>query len=427
MAIVSARAPQRGGRVKDVTTASFKADVLTASMRQPVLVDFWAPWCGPCKQLAPVLEKAVADSKGKVTLVKMNIDDHPQIAGQLGIQSIPAVIAFDKGQPVDGFMGALPESQVRGFIERLVGPLDGGADALLAEAEAAVAAGDADGRGGALRRASSPKTRPIRRRSAGLPSCMSTPAISIRPRRCCRWRRRPRRARIPTRRSRRRGRRCILPSRRPRSAISRRSKKRSRPIRTTIRRASTSRSRSTPRAIARRGGRPSARNHQARARLERGRRAQAIVAVLRSVGPDGRGDDRGAAKTVGDLVLRPGRGRQRVQTRYETQSDLSRRRPNCRPTSADVSGRGGAAAAAPADPVDGVRAALSRHARRCAERRAADRHDPAERGRRRRPEPRPNFARSAAPAASCNIAEIGDGRCFLTLMGVARFRRRRRS
>jgi putative thioredoxin len=128
-----------------VTTASFKTDVMAASTRQPVLVDFWAPWCGPCKQLAPVLEKAVADSKGKVALVKMNIDEHPQIAGQLGIQSIPAVIAFDKGQPVDGFMGALPESQVRGFIERLVGPLGGGTEALLAEAEACIAEGDPDG------------------------------------------------------------------------------------------------------------------------------------------------------------------------------------------------------------------------------------------------------------------------------------------
>jgi len=105
-------------------------------------VDFWAPWCGPCKQLAPVLEKAVADSKGKVTLVKMNIDDHPQIPGQLGIQSIPAVIAFEKGQPIDGFMGALPESQVRGFIERLVGPLTAGADDLIAQAQAAATAGD---------------------------------------------------------------------------------------------------------------------------------------------------------------------------------------------------------------------------------------------------------------------------------------------
>jgi putative thioredoxin len=136
----SAGAP--ASKVKDVTTASFKADVLAASTRQPVLVDFWAPWCGPCKQLAPVLEKAVADSKGKVTLVKMNIDDHPQIAGQLGIQSIPAVIAFSKGQPVDGFVGALPESQIRGFIERLVGPLEGGSAALLAEAEEAAAKGD---------------------------------------------------------------------------------------------------------------------------------------------------------------------------------------------------------------------------------------------------------------------------------------------
>ena len=131
--------------VKDVTTASFKADVIAASARQPVLVDFWAPWCGPCKQLGPVLEKAVADAKGKVTLVKMNIDDHPQIAGQLGIQSIPAVIAFEKGQPIDGFMGALPESQVRGFIERLVGPLGAAAEELLAQAEAAAAQGDAEG------------------------------------------------------------------------------------------------------------------------------------------------------------------------------------------------------------------------------------------------------------------------------------------
>ncbi len=130
---------------KDVTTASFRADVLTASQRQPVLVDFWAPWCGPCKQLAPALEKAVADSNGKVTLVKMNIDEHPQIASQLGIQSIPAVFAFDKGQPVDGFAGALPESQIRGFIERLIGPLEGGAAALLAEAEEAAAKGDAAG------------------------------------------------------------------------------------------------------------------------------------------------------------------------------------------------------------------------------------------------------------------------------------------
>ncbi|MBL8586964.1 MAG: thioredoxin [Methylobacteriaceae bacterium] len=133
------------GAVKDVTTASFRQDVIAESARQPVLVDFWAPWCGPCKQLAPALEKMVRASGGKVKLVKMNIDEHPDIAGQMGIQSIPAVIAFQKGQPVDGFMGALPESRIRQFIERLVGPLgDSGAEAL-AEAEAAAAAGDAAG------------------------------------------------------------------------------------------------------------------------------------------------------------------------------------------------------------------------------------------------------------------------------------------
>ena len=127
--------------VKDVTTASFRQDVIAESMRQPVLVDFWAPWCGPCKQLGPIIEKAVAASAGKVKLVKMNIDEHPQIAGQLGIQSIPAVIAFQKGQPVDGFVGALPESQIKGFIERLVGPLGDPMKALLEEAEAADGAG----------------------------------------------------------------------------------------------------------------------------------------------------------------------------------------------------------------------------------------------------------------------------------------------
>ena len=105
--------------VKDVTTASFAADVIQESRKRPVLVDFWAPWCGPCKQLAPVLEKVVAEARGAVRLVKMNIDEHPSIAGQLGIQSIPAVIVFRDGQPVDGFMGAVPESQIRDLIKRL--------------------------------------------------------------------------------------------------------------------------------------------------------------------------------------------------------------------------------------------------------------------------------------------------------------------
>lgn len=132
---------ENGALIKDATTASFRADVISESAKQPVLVDFWAPWCGPCKQLTPILEKAVRDAKGKVKLVKMNIDEHPQIAGQLGVQSIPAVFAFDRGQPVDGFMGALPESQIRNFIERLIGPVSKGSEEILLLAEAALAEG----------------------------------------------------------------------------------------------------------------------------------------------------------------------------------------------------------------------------------------------------------------------------------------------
>jgi len=132
-------APAATDLIKDTTTAAFAADVIQESRRQPVLVDFWAPWCGPCKQLTPQLEKAVRAAGGKVRLVKMNIDDHPSIAGQLGIQSIPAVIAFKDGQPMDGFMGAIPESQIAEFIKK-VGGKNGGApqvaDALAAAAEA---------------------------------------------------------------------------------------------------------------------------------------------------------------------------------------------------------------------------------------------------------------------------------------------------
>lgn len=110
--------------IKDTTTAGFQADVVAESRNQPVLVDFWAPWCGPCKQLTPTLEKAVREAGGAVKLVKMNIDDHPSIAGQLGVQSIPAVIAFVNGQPADGFMGALPDSKVKEFIAKIGGPSD---------------------------------------------------------------------------------------------------------------------------------------------------------------------------------------------------------------------------------------------------------------------------------------------------------------
>jgi putative thioredoxin len=129
--------------IKDTTTQGFRQDVIQESMKQPVLVDFWAPWCGPCKQLTPIIEKVVKAAGGKVKLVKMNIDEHPQIAGQLGVKSIPAVFAFQRGQPVDGFMGALPESQVKSFIERLVGALGPAAiDEIIAAAEKSVAEGD---------------------------------------------------------------------------------------------------------------------------------------------------------------------------------------------------------------------------------------------------------------------------------------------
>jgi putative thioredoxin len=132
------------GLVKDTTTQAFVKDVIEESKRQPVLVDFWAPWCGPCKQLTPVLEKAVRAGKGKVKLVKMNIDEHPAIPGQMGIQSIPAVIAFVNGQPADGFMGALPESQIVAFLERLTkGGIGAEAKDLLNAADTALAEGDA--------------------------------------------------------------------------------------------------------------------------------------------------------------------------------------------------------------------------------------------------------------------------------------------
>jgi putative thioredoxin len=135
--------------IKETTTQSFVKDVIEESRRQPVLIDFWAPWCGPCRQLTPILEKVVRAAKGKVKLVKMNIDEHPAIPGQMGIQSIPAVIAFVGGQPADGFMGALPESQVNAFIEKLTKGVPGIGEPniadILKEAEAVLAEGDPAG------------------------------------------------------------------------------------------------------------------------------------------------------------------------------------------------------------------------------------------------------------------------------------------
>ena len=134
--------------IKETTTQTFVKDVIEESRRQPVMIDFWAPWCGPCRQLTPILEKAVKNAKGRVKLVKMNIDEHPQIPGQMGIQSIPAVIAFVNGQPADGFMGAVPESQLNAFIDKITKGVPAAGEPnlteILAEADAVLAEGDAE-------------------------------------------------------------------------------------------------------------------------------------------------------------------------------------------------------------------------------------------------------------------------------------------
>ncbi len=136
--------------IKDSDQTKFAKDVLEASRTVPVIVDFWAPWCGPCKTLQPTIEKVVKEAKGAVKLVKINIDQNQMLAQQLRIQSIPAVYAFFGGRPVDGFMGAVPESQVKAFVDKLVqasggaGPGDGGLAELLEQAKAAVAQNDLD-------------------------------------------------------------------------------------------------------------------------------------------------------------------------------------------------------------------------------------------------------------------------------------------
>lgn len=148
MSLIGETQPQAAAAdlIKDGTDASFIADVIEASKETPVIVDFWATWCGPCRQLGPSIEKNVLAAKGKVKLVKIDIDANPQFAGQLRVQSIPAVFAFVGGRPVDGFMGALPDSQVKQFVDRIAGQAPANAaDELLAMAKESLDVGDVGG------------------------------------------------------------------------------------------------------------------------------------------------------------------------------------------------------------------------------------------------------------------------------------------
>ncbi len=146
MTLLDGATPPDADIVKDGTDQAFMADVIETSRRAPVIVDFWAPWCGPCRTLGPMLEKAVRNAGGKVRMVKINIDENPGVAGQLGVRSIPAVYAFDNGRPVDGFMGAIPESQIKLFVDRLAGAdMTAEIEPLLEQAAESLKLGDIGG------------------------------------------------------------------------------------------------------------------------------------------------------------------------------------------------------------------------------------------------------------------------------------------
>lgn len=148
--IGAGQAGQAGAHITDATMQTFGRDVMEASMTVPVLVDFWAPWCGPCKQLTPTLEKIVTEAGGAVKLVKVNVDENQMLAQQLRIQSLPTVMLFKDGRPVDGFQGALPESQLKQFLEPYLGQDSGEVqiEEILAAADQAYDAGDLGNAGG---------------------------------------------------------------------------------------------------------------------------------------------------------------------------------------------------------------------------------------------------------------------------------------
>jgi putative thioredoxin len=146
MTFIDGASPPETDIVKDGTDQGFMAEVVEQSRATPVIVDFWAPWCGPCKTLGPPLERAVRNAGGKVRLVKINIDEQPGVAGQLGVRSIPAVYAFDQGRPIDGFTGAIPESQIKLFVDRLAGAdMTAEIEPLLEQAAESIQLGDIGG------------------------------------------------------------------------------------------------------------------------------------------------------------------------------------------------------------------------------------------------------------------------------------------